>query len=364
MLTPISALSVWFLAAFAPEPRVVTWPDDTAAAVAVPSEALREQCDGSRSRVDVKAASCTRWKIEWTHAGRIWGVTSADSLEGLIAARERMLGFARTYARLFDASIDPRWEGAGAPVCDACSDAKPTPPPEAAGAASPARPDPIPDLLGSARAELRNFEVDVLQTHVPRLRDLARLAHEPATAKAANAYAKALAVAVLAVPRLQLEVDNAAVYRTVANVHGARTGIAKAAKALDVTADALAAVLARASAKLHAGVFTADGVAAPGSPQLVVKFEGAKVTGTFVQGEVKTEWFTGSVGLDGTIAGTSLVAPEGAALTCTSYSVSCGYVAVPAQLRFQERTGAPGSKQIVELWFQQSKWVHSQAFSR
>ncbi len=364
MLISTSTLGVWVIAVLAPEPRAVSWPDDAAASIAAPVNAVREQCDGSRAAVEVKGASCTRWKIEWKQGGKIWGVTSANSSEELIAARERMLGLIRNYARLFDVAVDARWEGAGAPVCDACDDAPPAPVPDASGAPSAGNRDPFPALLGSARAELRNFEVAALQTHAPRLRDAARLAHESSTAPAARTYAKALAAAVASVPQLQLALDNAAVYRTVVSVGRVRTGVAKAHKALDVASDALEKVLARASSKLHAGVFTADGVAAPGSPQLIVKFEGAKVTATFVQGEVKTEWFSGGVGLDGVIAGTSLVAPEGAALTCSSYSVSCGYVPVPAQLRFQERSGQPGSKQVVELWFKQTNWVHSQAFSR
>ena len=57
--------------------------------------------------------------------------------------------------------------------------------------------------------------------------------------------------------------------------------------------------------------------------------------------------------------------PKKGQLTCPEHSEECGFVYVPAVLRFSERK-APDQKvsEAAELWFQQSKWVLAKPFSR
>ncbi|MFO0635592.1 MAG: hypothetical protein U0168_22340 [Nannocystaceae bacterium] len=350
-------------------PREITWPDGTAAVGAAPvasvgPEVLTERCDGSRSRpaTDAAAAACARWKIEWSRDGRVWGVTAASSLAAVTAERERILGFARQHARLFDLPFDARWSEPTPPICDTC-EANLTGAVAGEGPAGDAN-DPIRKALLEVRGQLAAFESTVLDTHAPRLREIARLAHGGPTARLAKAYAKALEAAVVDVTRLQLELDNAAVFRTKADIDRTKKSIELRAAALDKAASALLVVVAKSAADRHAGAYTDDAVAGPGAAQLVVEVTGTKVLATFIQGEARAAWFDGTVELDGSFVGKTLVAPEGTALACSGYSVECGYVWAPAQLRFDDRPAAKGTRHTVELWFQQGKWVHARPFSR
>jgi len=164
--------------------------------------------------------------------------------------------------------------------------------------------------------------------------------------------------------RLQLELDNANVFRTKATLAKLRKSIETRKAALDKSAAGLLGMIAKAAARAHAGVYGDDATTTGPGAQIVVKISGEKVTATFVQGEAETQWFDGAVQLDGSIVGRSLVAPEGVALTCTGFTLECGYVWAPAMLRFDDRIDARGKRHTVELWFQQSKWVHARPFSR
>jgi hypothetical protein len=346
-------------------PRVIAWPGGpTSAASSSSGEVLSESCDGARSKaVDPQALECVRWKIEWSKDGKLWGVTSASSLTAVVAERERVLGHARQHARLFDVAVDSRWNNPTAPICDTCS-------PNAAAAAAAPPSDPSPTAVDTVstdlvetRAVLARFESSVLDVHAPRLREIARLAQESATSRIAKAYATSLQLAVIDLVHFQLELDNAAVFRTAAAVTKVRKAIELRASTLDKSAAALLGTIAKSAARAHAGVYGDDATAGPGA-QIVVKFAGEKVTATFVQGEAETQWFEGTVQLDGSIVGRSLVAPEGVALGCATFSVECGYIWAPAMLRFDDRIDARGKRHTVELWFQQSKWVHARPFSR
>ena len=361
--TVIASIVSALLVANAPAaPRDPAWPGNGTVSASSSGEVLAESCDGARKRIaDPGTAECSRWKIEWSKDGKVWGVTAADSLAAVVAERERVLGHARQHARLFDLALDSRWAAPTAPICDAC-DAKP------AVVAPPSDPSPTAvDTVGPALVETREllarFETTVLDVHAPRLRDIARLAQEPGTAKLAKAYAHALDLAVVDLAHLQLALDNATVFHTAAAVGKTRKAIEARSAALEKSAAGLLGSIAKAAARAHAGVYGDDATAGPGA-QIVVKFNADKVTATFVQGEAETQWFEGAVQLDGSIVGRSLVAPENAQLACSAFSIECGYVWAPAMLRFDDRIDTRGKRHTVELWFQQSKWVHARPFSR
>jgi hypothetical protein len=168
---------------------------------------------------------------------------------------------------------------------------------------------------------------------------------------------------VIDLAHLQLALDNATVFQTAAAVTRVRKAIEARGAALEKGAAGLLGTISKGAARAHAGVY-GDDAGGPSGAQIVVKFNADKVTATFVQGEAETQWFDGAVQLDGSIVGRSLVAPENAQLACTAFSVECGYIWVPAMLRFDDRIDTRGKRHTVELWFQQSKWVHARPFSR
>jgi hypothetical protein len=348
-----------------PEAEAATAPAKGEPGASVDTIAI-EQCDGSRTRPPAKpkALTCARWKIEWTRGGKIWGVTSADSFTALVAERERQLGFARQYARLFELPFDARWAEPSQPVCDACEQNVPSSPSGLWGDAQAFGANPTIAALAEARTKLQALKTAVVDVHLPRLRDIARLSRAPATSRLAKQYGKTLDGAVGDLVKLQLDLENAAIFRSQDQVKRAAKAIDARAKALETSANALVANVAKTVAKVHGGRYSED--AAPGAAKssLVVEFVGDKVTATLVQGEAKSVWFEGNVHLDGRVAGKSLVAPEGTALKCSAHSAECGYVYAPAILRFDERKDDLGKRRTVELWFQQSTWVHAKPFVR
>lgn len=376
MMGPLTAFSSILLAAavLAPsEPRELVWPGEEASGAGEPGPTAAagsiaiERCDGTRTTVRSEPAQgCTRWKIEWSVGGKVWGVSAATSQSALAKERERLLGYARQSARLFDVALDPRWSSPTAALCDACD------PLRTAEAAAAPTPDatPIDEATQSAwldaKVALSRFETNVLDVHAPRIREIARLAHEAPTARLAKAYAKQLDAAVIDLAHLQLALDNAAVFRSAAAITRTQHAIEVRARLLEATSSALAAVVAKAAAKQHGGRYADEESTDKNRPQLVVAFQADKVTATLVVGEAESQWFEGTVGLDGAITGRSLVAPETGALACNAHSLECGYVWAPAMLRFADREGPSGKKKqhLVELWFQQSKWVHAKPFSR
>jgi hypothetical protein len=358
------------VAALAPEPREIVWPGEEGATAgadagfsASASPIAIERCDGTRSPLRSEPThGCTRWKIEWTAGGKVWGVTSASSLSAVVKEREKILGYARQSARLFDVAVDAKWSSPSVALCDACDPMRIA----NTAAGTPVTPEAAPldenvkNAWLDAKLALTRFETSVLDTHAQRIRDVARLAQEPATAKLAKAYAKQLDAAVIELAQQQLALDNAAVFRSVGTIKKIEAALAVRTKALEGASSALAAVVAKAAARQHAGRYSDESATGPDKPQLVVAFNGEKVTATLVVGEAESQWFEGSVGLDGGIVGRSLVAPEGGTLSCNGHSETCGYVWAPAMLRFADRE----KKHLVELWFQQSSWVHAKPFSR
>jgi hypothetical protein len=345
-----------------PEPREIVWPGEREPVLepGAVGTTLIEQCDGSRiaTRPGV-APKCGRWKIEWSTGGKVWGVTAATSAEAVVRERERLLGYVRQSARFFDTAIDARWSSPTAVLCEACEVASTSEP----GAASDASPDASRAWM-DARVALSRFETATFEVHASRIRELARLAAEPATAKLAKAYVKQIDAAVIDAVRLQLALDNAAVTRSAKAVVDVNKAVDVRTAALEAAAGALVAVVAKAAAKLHAGRYGDDASTDPNRAQLVIAFSGDKVTATLVSGEAESQWFEGNVVLDGSISGRSLVAPENGTLSCNGHTTACGYVWAPAALRFADRDTPKGSQHVVELWFQQSKWVHAKPFSR
>ena len=370
-MSTLSSLLFAFAVAEPDGPREIVWPDNDASMPSEPTLSgfsapmAAEQCDGTRSSLRVEPTrGCTRWKIEWSVGGKVWGISSAASLSALIKERERMLGYARQNARLFDLALDPRWSSPSVALCDACDPMRTAEPTDS----SVPGPLPVDEATQrawlDARMALSRFEAKVLDVHAQRLREIARLAHEPATVRLAKVYAKQLEAAMFDVVRLQLELDNAAIFRSTGAITKTQQALEARSKALEAASEALLAVVAKAAAKLHAGRYADEAATDVSGPQLVVAFAGAKVTATLVVGEAESQWFEGAVGLDGGIVGRSLVAPENTALTCNAHSPECGYVSAPAMLRFADRDGPRGKKHLVELWFQQSKWVHAKPFAR
>lgn len=362
-MSPAPALFVSLLLAEPepPAPREIVWPGDRdVAADAGGGATLVEQCDGSRipSRSEL-IPKCGRWKVEWSTGGKVWGVTAATSADAVVRERERLLGYVRQSARFFDVAIDTRWSMPTAPLCEAC---EATPTGEAGAAASTGA--ETSRAWMDARVALSRFETATFEVHAQRIRELARLAAEPATAKLAKAYVKQVDAAVVDAVRLQLELDNAAVTQSAAAVVKVQKALDARVAALDAAAGALVGVVARGAAKVHAGRYSDDGSTDPNRAQLVIAFSGDKVTATLVSGEAESQWFEGNVALDGTISGRSLVAPENGTLSCNGHTAACGYVWAPAALRFADRDTPKGSQHVVELWFQQSKWVHAKPFSR
>jgi len=374
MMGTLSALSTVLLCVLAAsEPRELVWPGEDGAAtpdtglVSSASPIAIERCDGTRSALRFEPThGCTRWKIEWSVGGKVWGVTSGSSLAAVTKERERILGYARQSARLFDVALDPRWSSPTPALCDACDPMRIAN--TAAGA--PVTPDPAPldenvkNAWLDAKLALTRFETAVLETHTQRIRDVARLAQEPATVKLAKAYGKQLDAAVVELAQQQLALDNAAVFRSAGPIKKIQAALEVRTKALESSSSALASVVAKSAARQHAGRYTDESATGADRPQLVVAFIGEKVTATLVVGEAESQWFEGAVGLDGGIVGRSLVAPESGALSCNGHSAECGYVWAPAMLRFADRDAGGSKKHLVELWFQQSAWVHAKPFSR
>ncbi len=353
------------------EPREIVWPGPGALALAegaAPGAIAIEQCDGTRTALRSEPTTgCMRWKIEWSTGGKVWGVSAATGMAAVTKERERLLGYARQSARLFDAAVDPRWSSPTPPLCDACDPMKTTEPagapaPESGASGAPSQ--AVQTAWLDTRVALSRFETNVLDVHAQRIRDIARLAHDPATSRPATAYAKQLDAAVIDVVQLQLRLDNAIVFRSTTEIAQTQRAIEARAKALDDAASGLGAVVAKSVAKLHAGRYADEAGTDPNRAQLVVAFAGDKVTATLVVGESESQWFDGTVGLDGAIAGRSLVAPEGGTVSCNAHSLECGYVWAPAMLRFADRDGPRGKQHLVELWFQQSRWVHAKPFVR
>lgn len=348
------------------EPTATPSPGAKGGAPATPSEpALVEACDGSRQSpsADVGMLSCRRWVIAWQEGGTPWGFVTADSYDGVIAERERQLGFARLYARFFEQPLDERYTDPSPPICETCETGGPV---GRWGDGQKFGDAAAREALAAAEAKLAALDA-ALDEHMPRLTDAARLALDPAVSKPAKAYAKQLRQGVLHLAKLRLALDNAVVLRSEQAARDAGRVAGEQAEALASSLVALRTAVAKEVGKAHAGRYFEEGAAEGADrPYLEVSIDGFAVEGTYFLGSAKSTWFSGTVELDGSITGRSLLAPDSGTLTCAQHSEACGYVYIPSVLRFTERPGAEGKKpaQIAELWFQRSAWVMAKPFVR
>lgn len=359
-------LTAWSGTSLSAEPPPAPAQGEAAAPVfpAAGSEAaLVEACDGSRRTATeaVTMLSCQRWTIALHDDGTPWGLVAADSYDGVLAERERQLGFARQYARFFEVPFDERYADPSPPICETCEREVPA---GRFGEGQKFGDAAARQALATAEAELAALDA-ALREHAPRLTDAARLAREPAVGKAARAYAKALRQGMQRLATGRLALDDAAVLRS----EKAAKDTGRAAKAqvesLASTLTTLRTAVGKEVAKSHAGRYLEDGAPGPDRPFLEVAIDGTSVTATYFVGSARSTWFEGRVELDGSLAGRSLVAPEQGATSCAQHSEACGFVYIPAMLRFVEHAGADGKPvETAELWFQRSSWVMAKPFSR
>lgn len=344
----------------APSPKAAP---SVPAARAAAEPSVTESCDGTRAEVsgDARQLKCHRWKVAWREGGTVWGYVSGDSYDAVIAERERQLGFARQYARFFEQPFDERYGDPSEPICDTCEPQKPV------GRWGEGQ----KFGASTARAAIEKAETDLnaldksLAEHLPRLREIAGLARETGVDKAAKAHASSIRMGMLDLAKARLALDNAAIFRSAKSAKTVSKTAAARTKDLAVSYAALLQAVGKEVSKAHGGKFLEDNTQGPQRPYLDVEFEGSKVKATYVVGAARSTWFEGEIALDGGITGQSLVAPQGGELTCPEHSEACGFVYVPAVLRFSERQ-APDQKvsEAAELWFQQAKWVLAKPFSR
>lgn len=342
-----------------PKPPASTTPK----IVATPAEdALVEACDGSQTKAaeNARLLKCRGWKVAWREGGSVWGYVSASSYDAVIAERDRQLGFARQYARFFEQPFDERYADPSEPTCDVCEPDKPV---GRWGEGQKFGDSTARQAIDAAEADLSALDKS-LADHLPRLREIAGLARETGVDKAAKAHASQMRLGMLDLAKGRLALDNAAVFRSARSAKGVSRTAAERTKELANSYAALVTAVGKEVGKAHGGRYPEDNTQGQ-RPYLDVEFAGSKVKATYVVGAARSTWFEGEVALDGAISGKSLVAPEKAQLTCQEHSEQCGFVYVPAVLRFSERK-APDQKvsEAAELWFQQSKWILAKPFSR
>ncbi|MCB9712818.1 MAG: hypothetical protein H6712_03125 [Myxococcales bacterium] len=338
-------------------------PAASSAATTVVDQAQVEACDGSRTpaTVDPRALACERWTIAWREGGTAWGFVSAVGYDEVIAERERELAFARRYSRYFGVPLDERYSDPSEPICDACTEAAPT---GRYGEGQRFGGGGAAEAITAAREQHQGLKA-TLDEHLPHLEDAARLAQEPATARAAKAYAKQLRHAMLDLARAELTLDNAAVFRSAPMAEDLQRSLRERQEALLAAHGALGEAVAREVAAAYEGKYAEEGAAQPEAPFLEVSIDGIAVRATYSTGQAQATWFEGSVGLDGAIAGRSLVAPDSGVLSCQAHTEECGYVYVDSVLRFTARQD-PDQKPrtVAELWMRRSNWVMAKPFVR
>lgn len=335
----------------------------TTAALVATEPVLVEACDGSRTaaKEDPRTLGCNRWTIAWREGGTAWGFITADSYDAVIAERERQLAFARRHARFFGVPLDERYTDPSEPICETCRAQAPA---GRWGAGQKFGDEGAREALAGAETELQTLH-QALQEHMPRLEDAARLAREPATSRAARAYAKQLRHGVLDLAKARLALDNATVFRSEPMALDTGKAIRERIEALGASHAALGEAVARVVAKAHGGKYTEEGSPTPDAPALEISVEGTKVVATYFAGGGQSTWFEGAVELDGGIAGRSLVAPDSGQLTCQQHSEACGYVYIDSVLRFTEREDPDQTtRSVAELWFRRDRWVMAKPFVR
>lgn len=337
--------------------------DKGAGLVTTEEPVLVEACDGSRQHAtkDARLLACNRWSIAWQERGTAWGLTTADSYEGVLAERERQLGFARHYARFFEVPLDERYVDPSAAICDVCNEEVPA---GRWGDGQVFGDAAARQALVAAEAELASLDA-ALHEHAPRLTDAARLAREPAVSKPARAYAKALRQGMQVLAKQRLALDDATMLRSERAAKDVGRAATAQVEALASSLTALRKAVGKQVAKAHAGRYFEEGATGPERPYLEVEIDGIDVEATYFVGAAKSTWFHGQVELDGSLAGRSLVAPEQGTTSCAEHTEACGYVYIPSVLRFTEHPTAEGKPvQTAELWFQRSTWAMAKPFRR
>jgi len=321
---------------------------------------VRESCEAVRAPVrDPKGLSCTRWRVEWSHQGKVWGAIEAQSLAALQTKKARHVAFARQYARVFDQAQDPRYEDASPLICDQCD---PSTTQGRWGQGQTFSGLESARALDDARERLAEFEDLFYETHAPVVTEVARLTGERKTATNAKRYAKQLALAAGELAQWQSDLHQAELLRSADKAQKVIEAMKTRGAALDKGLEALGKQVASAVATAHAGVYAQEGANPATTPTLDVKFDGRTVTATYRLGEASSVWFEGAVGLDGSLRGRSLMAPPSGTLTCKEHSEDCGYVHIPSMIRFSVRPEP--RKEVLELWFQRDTWVAASPFSR
>ncbi len=352
----------------APEPGAKATPTREAApakgAPATTAEpVLTESCDGARTTPtgDARALECSQWRVVWREGGTPWGFVTASSYDAVIADRERQLGFARQYARFFEVPVDERYAEPSPPICSTC---QPQAPVGRWGDGQKFSDSAARRAIAKAEGDIKALDA-ALEEHVPRLKDVARLARDSSTAKAAKAYAKQLRQGVLDQAKARLALDNAVVFRSEKNAKQVSDVATARVESLGGASTALLKAVGTAVSKAHGGRYYDGAASSPERAHLEVEVDGTAVKATYVIGAAQSTWFEGEVALDGGIAGRSLVAPEKGALRCQDHTVDCGYVYIDSVLRFSERKD-PEQKmvQVAELWFRRAKWVMAKPFTR
>lgn len=329
--------------------------------IAPTTPALVQQCNGTRgaAKPELRDSDCSQWRIEWSEGGQVRGVTSATSRAALEAERELLLTFDRRYSTLFGVAVDARLQSASAPICVTCRGDS------AAGRWGDGQRfsgQPIDRATASTQGTIDRLEAALLSTHAASIEAVARLSKAKRTSAKAKAYAKQIHAAMGDLIALQLALENAAIMHDTPEIEKIGRTAGAHSDALDRSRAALGLLVATEVASAHAGTYGEEGTSAAPA-QMVVAIEGSVVTATYVQGAAKSVWFEGSVALDGSVSGKSLMAPEGKALTCNSHSLECGYAYIPSILRFSSRPSAD-KDEVLELWFKQSKWVQAKPFAR
>ncbi|MBV1859067.1 MAG: hypothetical protein KUG77_11705 [Nannocystaceae bacterium] len=347
-----------------------TKPDAAAGTLARPIDAfvvpstgplVRESCDAVRTPVadQSKALTCSRWRLEWSSQGKVWGALEADSLKALQRKKARHVAFARQFSRAFGKSQDTRYEDPSPMICDQCD---PTVAQGRWGEGQTFSGLESARALDQARKRLAEFETLFYETHAPGVTEVARLASERKTASNAKRYAKQLEQASVELAAWQTQLHQAQMLRSAAKVEKIVKAMKVRGAALDKGLTTLGKQVATTVAKSHAGVYAQEGANPAATPTLEVAFDGRTVSGTYRLGEASSVWFEGLVSLDGSLRGRSLMAPTGGKLSCKEHSEACGYEYIPSMIRFSVRPEP--RKEVVELWFQRDKWVAASPFSR
>ena len=327
-------------------------------------EPLVEQCDGTRTLASsVDALQCRQWKVEWQQDGKAWGVVTASTATGVLTMRDRTMAFLRDETRFFDAPLDRRFV-AGPAICDACRANDPAAPSGMFGDGQRFAGSEIRRAVTTAMPKADSLQKALLEQHVPRLRDVARYASDPKTSKSAKQYVKALHVALFDVARAKLWLENATVLQDKKLVDQAEKLVGGRVESLRKDYEALEDAIANELKRQYAGRWGQEG-SDNEDKHLQVDFERLSVRANHLDGSSRSVWFEGTVNLDGSITGHSLVAPKNGETSCSDHTVACGFERVPSVLRFsQRREGPQGNRNVVELWFQQGSWVRAPLFSR